>query len=67
MWSNQLTELSRSYFKNGGCNVKSETGQFGFLISDRANNVYRIAIFNSDEVLDFNSVDGLIEAGWAVD
>jgi hypothetical protein len=67
MWSRKLTELSKSYFRIGGCKVKSETGKFGFLIVDNINRLYKISIFNSDEILIFNSVDELIEAGWAVD
>jgi hypothetical protein len=67
MWSKQLTQLSKSYFHIGGCNVKSETGKFGFLIVDNINRLYKISIFNSDETICFNSVDELIENGWAVD
>jgi hypothetical protein len=67
MWSKILTELSKSYFKIGGCNVKSENAKFGFLIVDNANNLYKITIFNSEEELNFNSVDEMIEAGWVVD
>jgi hypothetical protein len=67
MWSKQLTELSRSYFEIGCCNVKSETGNFGFLIVDNTDRLYKISIFNSDEILIYHSVSELIEAGWAVD
>jgi hypothetical protein len=67
MWSKDTDKLSRTYFKIGCCNVKSETGKFGFLIVDNINRLYKISLFNSDEILIFNSVDELIENGWAVD
>jgi hypothetical protein len=46
MWSKQLTELSKSYFRIGGCNVKSENAKFGFLITDNEKHLYKITIFN---------------------
>jgi hypothetical protein len=67
MWSKKLTELSRSNFEIGCCNVKSESGQFDFLIVDGVNRQYKISLFNTDEVLTFKSVNELLENGWAVD
>lgn len=67
MWSNKLTELSKSEFIYGGCNVKNENGQFGFLISDIANSKFRITLLDSKEEVNFTSIFDLLEAGWAVD
>ena len=62
-----MTKLSKSYFELGGCNVKSDEGKFGFLIVDSENQLYKISLFNSDEILIYKSVNELIRAGWAVD
>jgi hypothetical protein len=65
MWSKELTELSKSYFKTGFCCVKSEDGEFGELAFE--NDKYRISVFGSDKTYIYNSVDEIINAGWAVD
>lgn len=65
MWSKELTELSRQYFETGFCCVKSEQGEFGELSFE--NQIYKISLFTSDKSYTFNSVDEILNAGWAVD
>jgi hypothetical protein len=66
-WSDKLIELSREYLNYTGTNVKSLKPEFGILTIDYENNIYTITIFNSNQTLTFNSVDDIINAGWAVD
>ena len=65
-WSDELIALSREYFKYDDVNVKSINGNFGILnvISKK---LYTISIFDTDIILTYNSIDEMINAGWAVD
>jgi hypothetical protein len=67
MWSKKLTDLSISMFEVGFCNIKSESGQFGYLTVNDQKPKYRIRLFEYNQTLTFNSVNELIRAGWAVD
>jgi hypothetical protein len=66
-WSEKLINLSKTYFETGFCNVKSLSGNFGYLILDDESNQYKITLFNSNQEFIFNSVDEILKAGWAVD
>ena len=66
-WSDELIELSREYLNYTGTNVKSLKAEFGILNIDYTNQIYTITLFNSNRVLTFNSVDDIINSGWAVD
>jgi hypothetical protein len=66
-WSDELIELSREYLNYSGVNVKSLKAEFGILNIDYENNIYTIKLFNSNKTLTFNSVEDIINAGWAVD
>ena len=66
-WSEELIILSRELLNIDGVNVKSINGNFGILNIDYKNKVYSISIFDSDVVLTFDSVEEMINAGWAVD
>jgi hypothetical protein len=67
MWSERLRQLSKYQFEYGGCNVKNGKGQFGFLISNIANNEFKIALLDSNEVINFSSIFDLLNAEWVVD
>ena len=66
-WSDKLIELSEEYLNYTGTPVKSLNAQFGILTIDYENNIYTITIRNSEQTFTFNSVDEMINAGWAVD
>jgi hypothetical protein len=68
MWSKELQEISKVYFKIDGTHVKSINGNFGILSINKKDKIYTISIkpdFNID--LTFNSVSEMLKAGWAVD
>jgi hypothetical protein len=66
-WSDELIELSREYLEIDGVNVKSVNAEFGILNIDYENKIYTINFLSSSQSLTFNSVDEIINAGWAVD
>jgi len=66
-WSDRLIELSKEYLNYTEIRVKSINGEFGFLTIDYKNNIYTISIYNSDKILTFKSVIGIINSGWVVD
>ena len=66
-WSEELIELSREYLNYNGVNVKSLKPEFGILTIDYENNIYTITLRNTNQTLTFNSVEEIINAGWAVD
>lgn len=66
-WSDNLIRLSREYLNYDGIRVKSLNREFGILNIDHENKIYTISITNSKQVLTFNSIDKIINAGWAVD
>ena len=66
-WSNELIELSREYLNYDGTNVKSLNKQFGILNINYEKQIYTINILTSEQILTFNSVEEIINAGWAVD
>ena len=63
-WSEKLIELTKEELICGGHGiaVKNYNGQFG-IISDNFNVVNR----ETNEKILYNSVDELINAGWAID
>jgi hypothetical protein len=67
-WSDQLIELSRLHLVNG-VHVKSLNGGFGILNVNSERTVYQVALLDksNETFLIFNSVNEMIEAGWAVD
>ena len=66
-WSDELIELSEEYLNYSGSRVKSLLGVQGILDIDYDNNIYYIRISNSEKILTFNSVQKIIDNGWAVD
>ena len=66
-WSDSLIKLSREYLNYDGVRIKSLSGDFGELNIDYENNIYTVSISNSNQTLTFNSVEEIINAGWAVD
>jgi hypothetical protein len=66
-WSENLIELSREYLNYCGTRVKSINGEFGILNIDYENKIVIISISNSNQIFTFNSVDEIIDNGWAVD
>ena len=66
-WSDRLIELSREYLEIDGVNVKSLNAEFGILNVDYQNKKYTISFLKSNQTLTFNSVDEIINSGWAVD
>jgi DNA-binding ferritin-like protein (Dps family) len=66
-WSDNLIELSREYLNYSGTRVKSLNGDFGLLTIDYDKNIYTITISDTNEILLFNSVNQIINNGWAVD
>jgi hypothetical protein len=66
-WSDKLIELSREYLEIDGVNVKSLNAEFGILNIDYLNKKYTINFLSSNQTLTFNSVDEIINSGWAVD
>jgi hypothetical protein len=66
-WSDKLIELSREYLEIDGVNVKSVNAEFGILNIDYENKIYTITFLSSDKTLTFNSVDEIVNSGWAVD
>ena len=66
-WSDKLIELSEEYFNYSGTSVKSTKAEFGILNIDYDKNIYTIILHDSDIQYKFNSVNEMIQAGWAVD
>ena len=66
-WSDELIKLSRKYLEIDGVNVKSLNAEFGILNIDYLNKKYTINFLSSNKSIIFNSVDEIINAGWAVD
>jgi hypothetical protein len=70
MWSEELQELSEEYFEYNGVNVKTQKGDFGILNIDYQNKIYTISLLTENIRnlnLTFNSVEELLQSGWAVD
>ena len=65
-WSDELIETSKEYLMRGSY-VKSLNGQFGMLCIDYKNSKYMINIRDSKDVLIYDSIDEMIEAGWVID
>jgi hypothetical protein len=66
-WSDNLIELSKEYLNYDGVDVKSLNGDFGVLNINYEKQIYKIIFKTSKQTLIFNSVDEIINAGWAVD
>jgi len=66
-WSDELIELSEEYLNYSGSRVKSLLGEQGILDIDYDNKLYYIHISNSEKILTFNSIQQIIDDGWAVD
>jgi hypothetical protein len=66
-WSEELIELSREYLNYNGVNVKSLKPEFGILNIDYEKSIYTITLRKTNQTLTFNSVEEMINAGWAVD
>jgi DNA-binding ferritin-like protein (Dps family) len=66
-WSDKLIELSEEYLNYSRTRVKSLNGDFGLLTIDYDKNIYTITISDTNEILLFNSVNQIINNGWAVD
>ncbi len=66
-WSRELIEQSRLYLEIDGVNLKSLNGQSSILNINHQNNIYTINIKNTNQTFIFNSVDEIINDGWAVD
>jgi hypothetical protein len=66
MWSKELQELSREYFATGFCCVKSfYKDEFGDLKIEDGK--YIVSLKENNKTYTYNSVDELINSGWAVD
>ena len=66
-WSDKLIKLSREYLEIDGVNVKSLKAEFGILNIGYENKIYTVSFLSSNKTITFNSVDEIINAGWAVD
>ena len=68
MYSHELQELTRKYFESVPVAMMKQfrTGKFGACQLE-SDGIYYITIFNSDEVLSFETIDELIQANWAID
>jgi len=68
MYSQELQNQTKAYFKSDPLAMMKQfkTHKFGAcqLESDGR---YYITVFDSDEVLSFNTIDELLEEGWAID
>jgi len=68
MWTKTLQEETKEYFKNNPIAMMKQfgTNKFG-ACQQESDGIYYITVFDSDEVLSFEHIDQMIEAGWAID
>lgn len=66
-WSDELIELSREYLEIDGIHVKNLNSDFGILNIDYQNKIYTISFLTSNRVLQFFSVEDILNSGWVVD
>jgi hypothetical protein len=66
-WSDKLIEISKEYLNYDGTHVKSLKGDFGVLNINYEKQTYKIISKSSNQTSIFNSIDEMINAGWAVD
>ena len=68
MWTETLQEQTKEYFKNNPIAMMKQfgTGKFGACQLE-SDGVYYIAVFDSEEVISFETMDELLVAGWAID
>ena len=68
-WSDELIELSKTYFETSGSCLKNLNGRFGILHIDPKTKTYKVLPRdnNDAEIFEYKSVKEIIDAGWAVD
>ena len=68
MWTKILQDQTREYFKINSIGMMKQfgTGKFGACQLE-SDGIYYITVFDSDVVLSFETIDELLEAGWAID
>ena len=68
MYSDELQKQTKEYFKNYPIAMMKQFGtdKFGACQLE-SDGIYYITVFKSDEVLSFETIDELLEAGWAID
>jgi hypothetical protein len=65
-WSKSVENIGLCFEEKTSCFfLFFRYGQFGFLF--KKDQFYKIKIHDSEEVLNYNSVDELISTGWVVD
>ena len=68
MYSEELRKQTKEYFKTTPIAMmkKFGTDTFGGCQLE-SNGIYYITVFDSDEVLSFETIDELLAADWAID
>ena len=68
MYSEKLQKQTKEYFKSNPIAMMKQFGteKFGACQLE-SDGIYYITVFDSDEVLAFETIDKLLEAGWAID
>ena len=68
MYSNELQSQTKEYFKTMPFTMMKQFGTNKFGLGQlKPDSSYSIRVFRSDEVCIFETIDLLLEAGWAID
>ena len=68
MWTETLQEQTKEYFKSIPIAMMKQFGTHKFGACQlESDGIYYITVFDSDEVLSFETIEELLKAGWAID
>ena len=68
MYSDELQKQTKEYFKSMPIAMMKQFGTHKFGACQlESDGIYYITVFDSDEVLSFETMDELLVAGWAID